>query len=297
MLSWACTVHKVQGLSLTSAFDSFDLEKKRSFNEGQMYVALSRVTSIYNLFLIGKYSANVFRVNENATLEYKRLQENRFDTIDIDHVDCNGLTISLLNARSLKRHAVDISIARQLTENDILCLTESQITNDTDVTEVLEQLSSFKIYFNSCGERHQNLAICLREYTVLLKHGTFPGISTIDITKSSFSYDMIRIMLVYRSPNSSLTSFYNTLENFLRRYCIDMVLGDFNINTLNGANINLQNIFSNYTLLVNEPTHISGSLIDHVYVYNESLQKFLPSKIEVLSIYFSDHDAVKFRLQ
>ena len=96
VLSWACTVHRVQGLSLTSAAVSFDFEKQRSFNEGQMYVALSRVTSIDNLFLIGKYSANVFRVNENAILEYKRLQENRFDTIDTNHVGCNSLTISLL---------------------------------------------------------------------------------------------------------------------------------------------------------------------------------------------------------
>ena len=65
VLSWACTVHKVQGLSLTSAVVSFDLEKQRSFNEGQMYVALNRVTSIDNLFLIGKYSANIFKVNGN----------------------------------------------------------------------------------------------------------------------------------------------------------------------------------------------------------------------------------------
>ena len=54
VLSWTCTSHKVQGLSLTSAFVSFDLEKQRSFNEGQMYAALSRVTSIDNLFLIEK---------------------------------------------------------------------------------------------------------------------------------------------------------------------------------------------------------------------------------------------------
>ena len=169
--SWACTVHKVQSLSLslTSVVISFDLEKQRSFNEGQMYVSLSRVTSIDNIFLIGKYTPNVFKVNENAILEYKRLQENRFNTIDTDHVDCNRLTISLLNPRSLTRHAVDVSRARQFTENDILWLTESQITNDTDVTEVLEQLSSFKIYFNSCAERHQELAICLRE-NILLKH-------------------------------------------------------------------------------------------------------------------------------
>ena len=172
--------------------------------------------------------------------------------------------------------------------------TESQIRNDTDVIDVLKQLSSFKIYFNSCGERHQNLAICLRENIICLKHDTFLGILVIDITKRSFHNDAVRFMLVYRNLNSSPTS---SLEYFLRRYCIHIVLGDFKINTLNGANVNLQDIFSNYTLLVNEPTHISGSLIDHVHVYNKSLQKFLPSKIEVLSIYFSDHNAVKFRLQ
>ena len=104
-------------------------------------------------------------------------------------------------------------------------------------------------------------------------------------------------MLLYRSPNSSRTSFFSPLEYFLRHYCIDIVLGDFNINTLNGANVNLQDIFLNYTLLVNEPTHISGSLIDHVYVYNETFQKLLPSKTEAPRIYFSDHNAVKFRLQ
>ena len=102
VLSWACTGHKVQGLSLTSAVVSFDLEKQKSFNEGQMYVALSRVTSIYNLFLIGKYNRNVFKVNESAVAECNRLRENRFDTINTNYVDCNSLTVSLLNTRSLK---------------------------------------------------------------------------------------------------------------------------------------------------------------------------------------------------
>ena len=76
MLCWACTVHMVQGLSLTSAVVNFDLEKQRSFNEGQMYVALRRVTSIDNPFLIGKYTPNVFKVSKCfPILEYKRLQE------------------------------------------------------------------------------------------------------------------------------------------------------------------------------------------------------------------------------
>ena len=101
VLSWACTAHKVQGLSLTSAVVSFDLEKQKSFNECQMYIALSRVTSIYNLFLIGKYNRNVFKVNEIAVAECNRLRENRFGTINTNYVDCNSLTVSLLNTQSL----------------------------------------------------------------------------------------------------------------------------------------------------------------------------------------------------
>ena len=97
MLSWACTVRKVHGLSLTSEIVSFDLEKQKSFNEGQMYVSLSGVTSIDNLFLTGKYNRNVFKVNESAVAEYSRLRENRFDTFNADFVDCSSLTVSLLN--------------------------------------------------------------------------------------------------------------------------------------------------------------------------------------------------------
>ena len=185
VLSWACTVHKVQGLSLTSAVVSFDLEKQKSFNESQLYIVLSRVTSIDNIFLIRKYNRNVFKVNESAVVENSRLQEKRFETINTDYVECNSLTVSLLNTRSLKRHAADISRARRLIENNILCLTESQITNDTDVAEIKEQLRTFEIYLNSRGVRHKHLAFCLGQNIVLSKHHeTFPGISVIDITKT-----------------------------------------------------------------------------------------------------------------
>ena len=35
VLSWACTVHRLLGLSLTSLVVTFDLEKQKSFNEGE----------------------------------------------------------------------------------------------------------------------------------------------------------------------------------------------------------------------------------------------------------------------
>ena len=136
-------------------------------------MALSRVNKIDKLFLIGKYSPDVFKVNKNAIIEYSMLRENLFDRIYIDmliYVVCNSLPVLLLNTRSLVRHAVDINRTKQLMENYILCLTETQITNNTDGTEIFEELSTFKVYFNSCGARHQNLAFCLGQNFVLLEH-------------------------------------------------------------------------------------------------------------------------------
>ena len=127
-----------------SAVVSLNLEYQKSFKEGQMYVALSGVTKPDNLFITGKYSPNDFQVNDNAVVEYSRLRENLFDRFYIDHVDCNSLTVSLLNTQSSVRHAVDINKTKEPTENDILCLTESKITNATDGAEIFEQLSTFR---------------------------------------------------------------------------------------------------------------------------------------------------------
>ena len=44
--------------------------------------------------------------------------------------------------------------------------------------------------------------------------------------------------------------------------------------------------------MVNQPTHISGSLIDHFYI-KEALMKEFFTDVTVENIYFSDHDAVR----
>ena len=44
--------------------------------------------------------------------------------------------------------------------------------------------------------------------------------------------------------------------------------------------------------MVNKPTHISGSLIDHFYIKKSLMDKFF-TNATVENIYFSDHDAVR----
>ena len=129
MLSRACTVHKVQGLSLEKAVISFDLLKQRSFNYGQMYVALSRVTSLNGHYLTGEYKSSANKANPRAIHEYERMRDK---SVIIPNANCgmladNSLTITLLNVRLFPKHAIDISNSEMLLQTDIFCFTQTQL--------------------------------------------------------------------------------------------------------------------------------------------------------------------------
>ena len=65
-LSWAYTIHRVQGLSVEQGAVSFDLKKQNSFGPGQMYATSSRVTNYDQLYCIGEYKMSSIKVNTSA---------------------------------------------------------------------------------------------------------------------------------------------------------------------------------------------------------------------------------------
>ena len=70
-LARACTVHEVQGLTLNKIVISFELFKQRSFNYGQIYVDLSRATSLQGLYVLGKLVHKYFKADPREVEEYK----------------------------------------------------------------------------------------------------------------------------------------------------------------------------------------------------------------------------------
>ena len=113
MLSYACTVHKIQGLNLDRVVVSFDLDRQSAFKSGQMYVALGRVTSLNGLFLIGEYNSNKIKADKNATEELERLRKecelNYIQDFNLMH-ELN-FTVTLLNTIH--------SAARRMTDQQI----------------------------------------------------------------------------------------------------------------------------------------------------------------------------------
>ena len=106
-LVWACTAHKVQGLTLDKIVVSFSLKGQKYFNCRQIYVALSRCKSLEGLDILGKIERSHVRVNSKVHEEYERLRKRNClkmpATVRKDKKET--FVISLLNMRShVKQH-------------------------------------------------------------------------------------------------------------------------------------------------------------------------------------------------
>ena len=91
-LAWACTVHKVQGLTLPEVVFTLQLFRQRQFNYGQVYVALSRVKALSDLS------------------EYERLRASQnFDDSSANTIsksNAHNVVITLLNINSAKHKII-----------------------------------------------------------------------------------------------------------------------------------------------------------------------------------------------
>ena len=57
----------------------------------------------------------------------------------------------------------------------------------------------------------------------------------------------------------------------------------------------LLSALANFIEIVKESTHRSGSLIDHVYIYQDLLGN-VNAEVENVDVYFSKYDAIKMSL-
>ena len=103
---------------------SFDLHRQRNFNYGQIYVALSRVTSLEGLYITGSVSAAAMKTNPQAMEEYNRMcLESELMLDEGKEPNSNVLVLVLLNIRSLRKLVLDLKCDQRLNKSDILCLT------------------------------------------------------------------------------------------------------------------------------------------------------------------------------
>ena len=67
---------------------------------------------------------------------------------------------------------------------------------------------------------------------------------------------------------------------------------DFNYDLLKVSQNTLLDIFTDHAQIVNKTTHISQSLISHVYIKKALMEEF-STNVTFKNNYFSDHDVVR----
>ena len=156
---------------------------------GQIYMALSRVTSFAGFFVIDNYTKAVFKVNNAAANEYDRLRaEQAVLFCQVNETVLPGkLVISLLNDRSLRKSFDDIRNTSPLVQTDILCFTEIQLLPSQGALDLPATMGGFYVTYNPSDHRFRSLALCYRDNLNLLYHVKMNGFSISTFRRPSFS--------------------------------------------------------------------------------------------------------------
>ncbi|VDI40819.1 Hypothetical predicted protein [Mytilus galloprovincialis] len=261
-LAWACTVHKVQGLTVSQAV--VDLNK--CFTYGQAYVALSRVTTKEGLHILPIDDKKLgLRAHKNDLVANS-------DCKDADYV-C--LTETWLESSSDHVYLPNYDLYHQPRS--------AAYTPTNSVFKNLQAMGhgGVGVYVKTDSE-YENCNITVENLECM----TF-RIPTMNVL----------VATIYRTQKYQIGIFLKTFISFVNKLTElsnnIIVLGDFNQDILKGERSILDYMTSKgFQQLVEEATTEGGTLIDHVYVKG-------CSKVEVKGIptYYSYHDAVSVMLK
>ena len=152
-------------------------------------------------------------------------------------------------------------------------------------------MNFFNINFNNTENKFLSLAYGGRNDVVVLDKFDTNGVSIFSFEKHAVANRVFTLMLVYRKQFLGMQEFSQLMQYLLAANSID-ISGDFNYDLLKVIENKLLNIFTDHVQMASKPTHISGSLIDHVYIKKTLMEEF-STNVTVENIYFSDHDALR----
>lgn len=207
-LAWACTVHKVQGLTENEILVCFDLHRQDHFNYGQIYVALSKARSLQGLHVIGQLENKHIRPNPKVHTEYNRLRQQADTPSSSPTIsDTQNLQVRLLNIRSLTKHSIDIKYDKNITNCDILALTKTQLLPYHSGNTIRETLHPYALHRQDHPtDKYSSLAFCTKENIHVLQKQYFPAVNGLMFNvQNCHNSQRITFLLTYRKNNSNTT--------------------------------------------------------------------------------------------
>lgn len=305
-LAFACTIHKVQGMTKTSAVVSL----KHIFEPGMAYVAISRVTSLRGLHLLDMDESKIYANPEiTAALETMR-QVNLDDMMPLLHIKQtlsrhDNLTIVHHNTEGLPSHVNDIKSHHELCLADVLCLTETHLQGSFVAQSLhLEGYNMFKrnrhlSYTNvpqMANRGGGGVAVYVKNHIQVREIQYVHNVTDLEFLALKVEAPVSALIAaVYRPPDYSVASFLSNLGSLLDSLEIMdcqpiVVCGDFNENLLSNSSKPILGMFQSrgYAQLITAATIDKNTLLDLIFISQP--QHCLHSG--VMQTYYSYHQPV-----
>ena len=283
-LSWAVTVHKVQGQTTSQAVISM-----KHHTKAMAYVALSRVSSIDGMYLVDYDSTRIF-CDEGISKEIAKMPTcdvslaNPFTNVDHNKY----FIIAHHNIQSLNAHIDDLKLNKELRKAHVICISETWFTGTEYDQTIPFHIDGYDLVIQESSGRGRGVAMYIQRS---VNHDAFDmHLNTCDILVVKIAGKAnLTIFTVYKPEgnNAEFRREMNDLCTQLDGSQTDhtVILGDFN------HDLNKQSplpCFKDYCQVITKPTTHVGTLIDHIYI------KPLPSDYiaDVFWTYYSHHHPI-----
>ena len=300
VLSWAVTIHKVQGMTMDCIVVDMAMEKGRYMN-GQAYVALSRVRTYDGLHIIN-YNRHQIRVSRQVKKEMEHLRKEKRlppiakpliwsipdDCIKMVHLNVQGL------ATKSRTKKMDLNCDLEIQNVDIVCLTETHYGSDNCVSakDIWTSRKGCIYRKDRIGSKGGGVLIAVDEKFTSRKIASNSDLEAIAV--DVYCPNKVVIICMYISPSLSKNGVTEEIRKFLNdvTYNTDkvIVVGDFNEDLLEGQDgkVICDSFFRiGFKQHVSKPTTDYGSILDHVYS-----RRINDIVVDIADTYYSDHDRV-----
>ncbi|XP_062581675.1 uncharacterized protein LOC134243443 [Saccostrea cucullata] len=306
-LAWACTAHKVQGMTTKSVVVNLD----RTFAPGQAYVAVSRVTSQNGLFIETKDEKALLRkIYANPDIKAALCKMEKL-VPDQDYLNCYDdqtlKTIVLLNVQSLRAHFLDLKSDTRFLKADLICVTETWLTDNDRIQNF--EIDDFKFNhitrkqsYDESMDSFAKLRVSKGGGVGVYKKRNEKALVNVLFQKNieGMAVELCKedtvIIIVYRPSSLNVSLFLDSLQRVVDFYKVlfsqCLILGDFNEDAQSKGPIQRMLENSGFKQKVNFATTDGNSMLDHVYITDE-----MEARVEAMSVYYSYHEAVKVYLR
>ena len=255
------------------------------FDDAQAHVMLSRVEEFEQIFILEKLPEEKIRASAKALKELEAMNQRSMNQNPITwkRQKDNIFKLCSLNSMNLENNVGNIICDPTLKESTLLALSETWLE-----PQKVYRIDGYESYYNNVGPG-KGIAIFYKPEIL----EPCEKITENNMQISQLISHELNIIVVYRSEKGNLTKLLEYLRKLIEGEKNTVITGDFNLCYTDQKNNKVSQYLLNsgFTQLVNEPTHIKGRHLDHLY--------FRPGKTPVntptiyrYSPYYSDHDAI-----